>query len=471
MTVFIPHIWWNNKCISIYSLVSINFKRVKLSKQLKNIIENIASVLSTEKAYNIPMVCQKYELGDGNDYSSPGSKYKYLQSILWEKSTDFVIDLANQIIKDYKADCVGKSLNQYFDGKYYKISVLTRRALLNDLYNIGNLNGQLSIDEFLEKSELEYIKPTENVFFDFLLNGESREPEKEICLEELLKNSSIDESLDEKFFFFLEQIIHPYVRSNSDSLQYILIINKHLKKDNFQIIPVSEISGESVYKVCQNYGIQESVKNLIFAANGYKPEIVLDDALSNRIKIVKNSEFCLIFDQPIKNSGLLWVDLVKWWAETKQKAINKDTAKELNIRLLESLASPPEKFLFNSYYKIYSRLLDRELPALIPQVYLHYDPYSIEKYGIQYLLRQRMDFLLLLSNSIRIVIEVDGNQHYSEGNISSPKKYSEMVSLDRDLKLLGYEVYRFGGYELTGSNEKIITDFFDKLFRKYEIIK
>jgi len=49
-----------------------------------------------------------------------------------------------------------------------------------------------------------------------------------------------------------------------------------------------------------------------------------------------------------------------------------------------------------------------------------------------------MDFLFVLSNSTRIVIEVDGKQHYSDDNISSPKKYAEMVSLDRDLKLLGY---------------------------------
>ena len=70
-----------------------------------------------------------------------------------------------------------------------------------------------------------------------------------------------------------------------------------------------------------------------------------------------------------------------------------------------------------------------------------------------------MDFLLLLSNSIRIVIEVDGKQHYSDENISSPKKYAEMVSLDRDLKLLGYEVYRFGGFELYDkSSENIIIE-------------
>ena len=409
-----------------------------MSKKIENIVESIAAVLSSEKAYKIPVVCKKYNLGDGEDYSSPGSKYKYLESILLEKNTDFNINLAKQIIEDYRSDSVGKALNPFFDGKFYKLSELTRKDLLSDLYEIGDINGKLSIDEFLEKCELQYIKQTENIFLDYLFGAKSHETEKQINLNELLKNSNLHECLDERFFLFLEQIVHPYVRTDVDSKKYISIINGHLKKDNLQLLPVSEISGEQVFRVLQNSGIQDSVKNLIFAANGYKPEIVLDDALSNRIKIVKNSEYCLIYDKPIKTSGLLWVDLVEWWADLNKKERNKETAKELNDRLLNSLDSKPEQILFKTYYKIYSQELKRKLPALIPQVYLHYDPYSIKKYGIQYLLRQRMDFLFVLSNSTRIVIEVDGKQHYSDDNISSPKKYAEMVSLDRDLKLLGY---------------------------------
>ncbi len=461
----------NNHHCGGYTIVSSNFKKNKLSKKAENIIESIATVLSSEKAYKIPAVCKKYNLGDGEDYSSPGSKYKYIESILLEKDVDFIIKLANQIIEDYRVDIVGKALNHFFDGKYYKLSELTRKDLLSDLYKIGNINGKLSIDEFLEKCELQHIKSTESFSLDYIFGNKLHETEKQVDLNELLKNSNLHESLDVKFFLFLEQIVHPYVRTDEDSKQYMSIINEHLKKDNLQLLPVSEISGKQVFRVHQDTGIQDSVKNLIFAANGYKPEIVLDDALSNRIKIVKNSEYCLIYNKPIKNTGLLWVDLVEWWAELNKKERNKDTAKELNDRLLNSLDSIPEQILFKTYYKIYSKELKRKLPALVPQVYLHYDPYSINKYGIQYLLRQRMDFLLLLSNSTRIVIEVDGKQHYSDDNISSPKKYAEMVSLDRDLKLLGYDVYRFGGYELTEYNEKIIIDFFDKLFRKHGIIK
>lgn len=51
-----------------------------------------------------------------------------------------------------------------------------------------------------------------------------------------------------------------------------------------------------------------------------------------------------------------------------------------------------------------------------------------------------MDFLLLFSDRQRVVIEVDGKQHYADGDHPSPSRYSAMVAEDRRLRLAGYEV-------------------------------
>ena len=58
-----------------------------------------------------------------------------------------------------------------------------------------------------------------------------------------------------------------------------------------------------------------------------------------------------------------------------------------------------------------------------------------------------MDFLMLFSESKRIVIEIDGIQHYADpqSHCASVDKYAAMVSAQRDMTLAGYEVYRFGG--------------------------
>ena len=48
-----------------------------------------------------------------------------------------------------------------------------------------------------------------------------------------------------------------------------------------------------------------------------------------------------------------------------------------------------------------------------------------------------MDFLLLLPHRQRVVIEVDGKQHYADGDVARPERYAAMVAEDRNLRLTG----------------------------------
>jgi very-short-patch-repair endonuclease len=82
-----------------------------------------------------------------------------------------------------------------------------------------------------------------------------------------------------------------------------------------------------------------------------------------------------------------------------------------------------------------------------------------------------MDFLLLLANGHRIVIEVDGSQHFSREGKPSLELYAQMMRADRELRLTGYEVYRFGANELVGETASgVITSFFDQLWRRHDIV-
>lgn len=51
-------------------------------------------------------------------------------------------------------------------------------------------------------------------------------------------------------------------------------------------------------------GVSSTFKNLIFAADGPKPELVLADAVSNTIEIVANAQFCLVYDRPLSDIGI-----------------------------------------------------------------------------------------------------------------------------------------------------------------------
>jgi hypothetical protein len=213
-------------------------------------------------------------------------------------------------------------------------------------------------------------------------------------------------------------------------------------------------------------GVEGSLKNLIFAANGPKPRIVFTDALNNDIKLVENDEYCLVYDRPLPEEGLTWQQLVSWWSHTQGcgETPEREVARNLYRRLSASLTdNEAERLLFEQYCKRYGAH-GFDIPALIPQVYLHYDPYT-KRTGAT-LPRQRMDFLLLLPSRRRIVLELDGKQHYAEDDgKASPRRYAEMVREDRELRLAGYEVYRFGGREFMGEQHPrpMLDKFFDAL--------
>lgn len=213
-------------------------------------------------------------------------------------------------------------------------------------------------------------------------------------------------------------------------------------------------------------GVRGEMKNLIFATTGPKPKIVLRDAINNDLEIVENGRHCLVYDRPLTDTGLTWRQLTAWWArnDSLDGEEERAAAHGLYARLLKSLGrNGAERFVFERYCARYGTH-GFDVPALIPQVYLHYDPYTRRAGGA--LTRQRMDFLLLLACHRRVVLEVDGIQHYADSDgRASPVRYAEMAAADRELGLAGYEVYRFGGHEIADRSQAagILGKFFDDL--------
>ncbi|QGM97257.1 hypothetical protein [Methylocystis parvus] len=270
----------------------------------------------------------------------------------------------------------------------------------------------------------------------------------------------------DRFGRLLEAALHPLGRRGRHQIELVEALNRVLRRDGYVLSIVNEESGYPIYQLQPlGRGPTGSPKNLIFASNGPKPEIGFSDAINNDIVILSNASSCLVYDRPIRRDGLLWSELVEWWRSIQGVGAD-DAARALGLRLRASLASDAERNLFDTYFKLYRPKLADALPAIIPQVYLHYDPAVVKLLRHrQGLPRQRMDFLLLLPNNQRVVIEVDGAQHFSRDGEPSLSAYAEMVTADRDLRLAGYEIYRFGSNELVGAGAPlVIENFFKRLW-------
>lgn len=437
-------------------------------------ITAIANLIANEeKAYDVPSICLKYGLDPGEESEAFSSKRTYVSKRLSSKSQDFIFSLTEQLIRDYESVDFAKIAKKFVNNNMFRISILTRRNIIDEVIIKGNVEGKVSIIEFLNRIwQLDKMPSTDYRFINAAGDIQQHMINNDDWDYNYLFNSYLNVLYvsDKQFLDFVEQLVHPLVRDKKEQYEYVNLLNKHLNIDGFELKILNYISGIPVYRAVELVkGVKGAIKNLIFSADGPKPEIIISDSLNNDLLTIKNEEYCLIYDESIPQTGLLWKDLVTWWSKNKS-SYNNNFERELYKRLYKSLDSKPEKLFFDTYFREFRNKFSEKLPALIPQVYLHYDPYTIKMLGQRRIPRQRMDFLFLFSNRDRVVIEIDGKQHYSIGENSSPRLYSEMVYADRELKLRGYDVYRFGGYELCQNNaRKLIIDFVSKLFELHNI--
>lgn len=445
---------------------------------LGELIDAIDEVLwANVSAPNLPEICSTFGMTEGDESESYSSKRAYVRKRITGWGENELVQLAKRVHEMYPSDSLQLLVERFAPDECFQISSITRQHLIDQVPLLGQLEGKLDLLDFLGK--LWDIQSMPSKGGDFRCSTVADDISQHMIRNndysyvEMLTLLDVPTMPNKKFAELLEWVVHPLVRVDAEQQDYVEAINRHLRHDGLVLVASEQMSGYPLFRLIQiTDGVSGAAKNLIFASCGPKPEIVFADAVNNDIKIEKNAEFCLIYDQPISKDGLLWKHLIEWWAaRTDSNIDDPDTERNLYRRLKQSLGSPPELLLFRAFFEVFRSRVGDRLPALIPQVYLHYDPYTASRLrGQKRLPRQRMDFLLLFSSYQRVVIEVDGKQHYSEGADASPSKYAEMVGADRDLRLSGYEVYRFGAAELNDSVGKaVVGDFFTKLFEKHGI--
>ncbi len=183
-----------------------------------------------------------------------------------------------------------------------------------------------------------------------------------------------------------------------------------------------------------------------------KIQLMIQDVVESDLTIIDDlKDLYMVFAENISEDGLTWGQLFEWWEKRNGK-----TRQDL-IRKLRSVCNEPEKFFFDEYYSLYK---DDYYPAILPQVTISYSPIlsksDLEKLNIVPEHRYTMDFMVIPNKNTKIVIEIDGIEHYSYKNpdninVASTRLYAEQMKSDRKLKLKGYTIFRFGGHEFKGT--------------------
>lgn len=442
------------------------------------------------KSYNVPEVTQRMGLAPGTEQEASHSKRQYVKTRILGWDDAALTTLAQRVIAEFGAPALADLLNERTLPREHRVSEITRRDVLKTLNPLDSLFGDTDFFEGLRLVAQEPNLGAEScdVFGLKTLTGEIHQhylKNPDWSHEELLLACGALQCTQARFFQLIEKLLDPVVRRGEEQQQLAQALSTILQADGFHIIVVGELSRHPRYGIQRmQAGITGRPKNLIFAAINTKPDLYFLDAINNDIGI-RNPSDALVFDEFLPESGLRWGHLTQWWQAQAGLTGPEEAPRSLYKRLLRAIQetrSPGQYALFTSYYRVFPAILKEALPALIPEIYLHYDPRSRwERRGDPVLLRQRMDFLLLLDRA-RIVLEVDGHQHYADGAQAAPAKYGEMVAEDRRLRLAGYELYRFGAAEFSDTavsvdgkitvgprSRDMVVHFFEALWRRHDI--
>lgn len=456
-------------------------------------------IKDSAKSYDVPAVCVRVGIQSCVEEHDADEAFRsrriYVKSRLSHLDQSKLLFIAKAVLDEFDIPRLADSVSELTVHADHRVTEITRRDVLKILNGLDSLFNDIELFAGLNIISSEYLSYDSVDDHSNFLPSLSKDivqhyvKNPDYSNEELLTICGALKCSQSKFFALLEKLLDPVVRRGEDQLMLATKMNKSLRVDGFHVVAVGEKSAHPVYAVQRVIvGVGGSVKNLVFASIGAKPELVLRDAISNDIEITKNADQCLVFDRPLSTRGLAWVDMAEWWQERQGIAELKSARQSLGERLKQSVElsqSPGEYAIFRTYHEIFGPKLANRLPALIPQVYLHYDPFTqaerikLGKHSV--LARQRMDFLMLLDAHVRIVIEVDGQQHYANGDRASPKLYATMAGEDRRLRLQGYELYRFGGAEFSDTSKtnnrfvvgpnsrKVIIEFFELLFDRHKL--
>lgn len=456
---------------------------------LETLRDAIAEALwGAVSAPSLPAACVALGLRDGDSTEAMHSKRKYVRTRITTFKGPELLALAQRVIEEYEVPDLTDFVSELTTHAHHRVTDLTRRAVLTELNSARELFGDLPVWDGVAVLSPDLEKPS---LYSDRFGATRRDDIQRHYVEnndlsnfQLLELCGALTSSQQRFFELLEKVVDPVCRRGQDQERLAQALNKLLIADGFTLSIIGEVSRHPQFGVRRVVtGVAGAPKNLIFAAVNCKPDLYFTDAINNDVAIANDSD-ALIYDRALPDRGLLWASLADWWRERDHhdelETANRTLFRRLRAAVLAA-NSPGEVAVFETYYGHFTRSMGDKLPALIPQVYLHYDPRTATQRGTNRVLpRQRMDFLLLLGQGARVVVEVDGKHHFANGDVASPARYAEMTSEDRRLRLQGYEVYRFGAAEFSDVQRmedgrytvgpvatQVVVSFFEKLFARH----
>lgn len=210
----------------------------------------LASAIANAKAYDVPALCRRLNLGDGEEQEAFASKYKYAHRRLVGLSSEQVVASARQLLAEEQHFDLGEQLARIDELAGSAVTTLTRRRLIAifadipisreiddvelvaGLWPIGSRRApststELSLEDFLRRQAF--------------LNDRLRPPD--------LESLGLLTCSRAQLFKFLAAVTSPEARTGLEQHDLAQKIDTLLRRDGYVLGSAGRISGSPFYAV------------------------------------------------------------------------------------------------------------------------------------------------------------------------------------------------------------------------------
>lgn len=225
--------------------------------KLSELREAIVGVITAEKAYNVPALCARLGLDDGEVSEAMSSKARYASTRLAKLPTDRLVAVARVLLDETNDFALREAIDVIAERNTPPVSDLTRRRLLR-VYDGCEICTEYDEIEFLER-----IWPISSMAGDQnsrdLDDWGFRSVKDDIIPHmrrnddwsnrELLERLGLMSSSRSLLFRFLEASVHPTTVDETAQKARVEAINRHLQHDGYRLTRVGSMFGSPLYAV------------------------------------------------------------------------------------------------------------------------------------------------------------------------------------------------------------------------------
>jgi len=225
--------------------------------QITELRDAIASVIAAEKAYNVPALCVRLGLDDGEESEAMSSKARYASARLAKLPVDGLIAVARALLEETDEFALREITNLIAERDTPPIFDLTRRRLLS-VFEGGEICTEYDEIEFIER-----IWPISSMSGD--QNARDRDDWgfrslKDDIIQHMRRNDDwSNRDLLERLglmrcsrsllFRFLEASVHPTTVDEATQQVRVERVNANIQHDGYRLMRTGAISGSHIYSI------------------------------------------------------------------------------------------------------------------------------------------------------------------------------------------------------------------------------